>query len=114
MQTAREQVIECALRGPMRVVGERNGWPVGVPVERKNRRGAALIFTRELVELLRTESAREAARRLEVNLTTISRFRGRLGIERMTPGTRALWTGEHARRRPPGRAAGESDSGKGE
>ena len=55
-----DEVLECAIRGPCRVTGERRGWPIGVPVERANRRSAAIIWTAKLVEFLRTARCRWA------------------------------------------------------
>lgn len=84
-------VLECFFRGPCRVTGDRRGWPIGIPVAQADRRNQGLIWTPQLVELLQTSAACDVANRLGVNRTTVSRFRRRLEIGRMTPGTTALW-----------------------
>jgi hypothetical protein len=82
-------VVTCAMRGDMKVVGLSNAripWPKG----RTGKRSRALILYGALAQAVRRESVCAVAYWFGIARFTVWQWRKALGVDRRTPGTSAL------------------------
>ena len=93
--------LKCELRGDLKVGGYTNAiipWPVALNHAKQ------LILCGDLVRALKTESRAAVVFHFGISPQWISEYRGRLGIERFTPGSmRLFWRTVNLARTPEAR-----------
>lgn len=83
------QKVWCEFRGWTKIVGLSDGkipWPIGRPTTPNSGRDSLIIF-QGLKKAIEKESNQAVAHWWGVSGTTVSRWRGALGVGRKTPGT---------------------------
>lgn len=87
------QVVTCAVRGPVRIVGVSSGripWPLGLRIPKAPGRRPSLVIYGALVDALSRESATAVSHWWNISPPRVSAWRRALGIKRPTDGETLL------------------------